>query len=186
MKKDAKKIEGFENFSDVLYVDQTPIIKSPRANIATYTKIWDEIRTIFSNTDYAKQNNIGKSSFSFNVDGGRCKECKGMGYLKEDMQFLEDVYITCPVCLGKRFKDKILKVAYKGKNINDILNMSLENAKEFFKDNEKISNAVFFLEKLGLSYLTLGESLSELSGGEAQRLKLVPLYYESKNECVKN
>ncbi len=178
------KIVGLENFSDVLFIDQNPIMKAPRSNIASYTKIFDEIRNIFSKTKDAIENNIQKKYFSFNVDGGRCPECKGMGAIKEDMQFLEDIYIPCRVCLGKRFKEKILNIEYKGKNISDVLDMSLDTAKDFFDDNLKIHNTVAMLNKLGLSHLRLGQSLSELSGGEAQRLKLVPYLTQETGENV--
>ena len=181
----AKQISGFEKFSDVLIVSQAPIMKSPRSNIASFTKIWDEIRTLLASTEGAKEIGVTKSEFSFNVDGGRCPECKGMGYLKEDMQFLEDVFIPCPTCLQKRFKEKILKVEYKGKNVDDILNMPLDEAVNFFSDSLKIVSIIDTLKTLGLSYLTLGHPLSELSGGEAQRLKLAPYLTVANNKSNK-
>ncbi len=178
----AESITGYDHIDKVILVDQAPISKTPRGNIATYSGIWDEVRKTLSQTEEAKLRRLTKSSFSFNVDAGRCKACRGAGFIKEDMQFLSDVYIPCDSCLGKRFEQIVLEVNYKGKNIADILSMSVDEAAIFFENSKSISSAVRNLLALGLGYLRLGHSLSELSGGEAQRLKLVS-YLENRSEA---
>ncbi len=168
------KVTGFENVSQVLLIDQSPVAKSPRANIATYTGVWDSIRDLLANSDDSQVRGLSRSDFSFNVDGGRCPACKGAGYIKEDMQFLSDVYVQCEVCLGKRFQQNVLEVRYKGKNVSDILNLTLEGCSSFFHQHDNICRIASTLCLLGLGHLTLGHALSDLSGGEAQRLKLIP------------
>jgi excinuclease ABC subunit A len=163
---------------DAELVDQTPLSKTPRANIATYTKIWDTVRDLLAQTEGAKKRGLSKSSFSFNVSGGRCPSCKGAGFVREDMQFLSDVFIPCEVCLGKRFQGTVLEVLFEGKNVDDLLKLSVDDAIELFKDHNKILESLSVLSKLGLGHLSLGHPLSELSGGEAQRLKLVPFIKE--------
>ncbi len=172
-------VSGFEHISQLLLVDQSPLAKSPRANIATYTGIWDEIRSRLASTDGAQSRALGKSAFSFNVAGGRCPSCDGAGFIREDMQFLSDVYIQCEVCLGRRFQETVLEVTYKGKNAHDFLQMSIEECREFFPEESSVASAALTLDRLGLGHLTLGHPLSELSGGEAQRLKLVPFIQQS-------
>ena len=166
-----------EKITSVEYVDQNPIGKSTRSNPATYLKIYDEIRKLYSEQPYAKSNGFGHSHFSFNIDGGRCPECQGEGVIKIEMQFMADVQMVCDSCKGKRFKDEILEVKYKGHNINDILNMSVDEAWEFFSvQKESISKRIAEklqpLKDVGLSYVRLGQSSSTLSGGESQRVKL--------------
>lgn len=171
LKGDLSKITAIE------YVDQNPIGKSTRSNPATYLKIYDDIRRLYSEQPYAKMNGYGHSHFSFNIDGGRCPECQGEGKIKIDMQFMADVQITCESCEGKRFKDDILEVKYIGLNINDILNMSVQEAFDFFSRQKdasakRIAEKIAPLQAVGLSYVKLGQSSSTLSGGENQRVKL--------------
>jgi len=181
LKHKGKKniVEGFEHFQQILLVDQSPLAKSPRANIATYVKIWDTIRGLLSDTEDARVRALSKSAFSFNVEGGRCPECKGAGYIREDMQFLSDVYIPCEVCLGMRFQASVLEVTHEGRNVDDYLRMSVDECARSFHTNTSISNIADTLCTLGLGHLSLGHPLSELSGGEAQRLKLVPFIQRS-------
>lgn len=167
-------VTGYDPLAQVLLIDQTPLAKSPRANIATYTKMWDRIRDLLAQTDDAKMRGLTRSAFSFNVSEGRCAHCEGAGFIREDMQFLSDVYIECESCLGKRFQAPVLEVTYRGKNVHDILSLSVEACGAFFAHESKIARACDLLSLLGLGHTTLGHPLSELSGGEAQRLKLVP------------
>ena len=173
------KVEGFEQLAKLLYVDQSALSRSPRANIATYCGIWDGIRKVFSESEAARVRGLGKSSFSFNVDGGRCPQCKGAGFVREDMQFLSDVYIPCELCGGRRFQAPVLQVTIRDQSIDDCLKMSIAKCAEFFADLPLVKHAAETLATLGLEHLTLGHPLSELSGGEAQRLKLVPFVEES-------
>ena len=173
-----RKITGnFELIDRVEYVDQNPIGKSSRSNAVTYLKIYDDIRKLFADQQYAKINGYTPSFFSFNQEGGRCPECQGEGIVKIEMQFLADVTMVCEACGGKRFKQDILEVRYNGKNIDDILNMSVEEAIEFFGSKEEntakqIASKLQYLVDVGLSYIKLGQSSSTLSGGESQRIKL--------------
>ena len=168
---DLKLLSGVE------YVDQNPIGKSSRSNPVTYLKIYDDIRRLFSEQPYAKLNNYTPSSFSFNIDGGRCPQCLGDGYITIPMQFMADVTMVCEECGGKRFKSDLLEVRYQGKNISDVLDMSVSEAIEFFSHREeaialRIARSLQILERVGLGYLNLGQSSSTLSGGESQRVKL--------------
>ncbi len=186
-----KEIGGdISKITSVEYIDQNPIGKSSRSNPATYLKVYDEIRRLYSEQPYAKANGYGHSHFSFNIDGGRCPECQGDGVINIEMQFMADVQMVCESCGGKRFKQDILEVRYKEKNINDILNMSVIEAIEFFSA-QKESSAKRVAEKLeplravGLSYVQLGQSSSTLSGGESQRVKLASfLGKDSGNESI--
>lgn len=173
-------VRGFEHLEQVLLVDQSPLSKTPRANIATYTKMWDRIRDILASTDAAKARGLTRSAFSFNVSAGRCATCEGAGFIREDMQFLSDVFIQCESCLGMRFQAPVLEVAFKGKNVHDILSMSVDACGAFFPDELLISTVCQALQQLGLGHITLGHPLSELSGGEAQRLKLAPHIVEGR------
>jgi len=181
---------AISKISSVEYIDQNPIGKSSRSNPATYLKIYDEIRRLFSDQPYAKANKYGHSHFSFNIDGGRCPECQGDGVINIEMQFMADVQMVCESCGGKRFKEDILEVKYKGKNINDVLCMSVSEATEFFEAqkepiSQRIAQKLQPLEAVGLSYVQLGQSSSTLSGGESQRVKLASfLAKESKNESI--
>ncbi|MGD9283894.1 MAG: excinuclease ABC subunit UvrA [Desulfobacterales bacterium] len=167
-----QKITGIGNIDDVVLIDQRAIGRTPRANALTYTKALDPIRKLLADTDAARARHFGPGYFSFNVDGGRCGTCKGDGFEKVEMQFLSDVFITCPDCKGRRFTDAILQITYQGKNINDILNLTVNQALDFFSDQPKIISALQPLADVGLGYLRLGQPINTLSGGEAQRLKL--------------
>ena len=169
---DFQDIIGLENLDNIISIDQSPIGRTPRSNPATYTKIFDTIRDIFSQTPEARIRGYTKGRFSFNVKGGRCEACSGHGVIKIDMQFLSDVYVTCDVCKGKRYNKETLKVNYKGKNISDVLNMTVDEAAEFFKNISSIKNTLKLLQDVGLGYIKLGQPATTLSGGEAQRIKL--------------
>lgn len=167
-----EKIEGLEYIDSVISIDQSPIGRTPRSNPATYTGVFDYIRELFAATPEAKIRGYDKGRFSFNVKGGRCEACKGHGVLKIEMQFLPDVYVTCDVCKGKRYNKETLKVTYKGKNISDILDMTVDEALDFFKNLPLIKNVLQLLQDVGLGYIRLGQPATTLSGGEAQRIKL--------------
>ena len=167
-----KKIKGVEAIDQIIEIDQTPIGRTPKSNPATYTKLFDDIRSLFAATNDAKVKGYKPGRFSFNVKGGRCETCEGNGQIKVEMNFLPDVYMTCSDCQGKRYNKETLSVHYRGKNIADILNMSIEEAKDFFQHHSKIHRALKTLDSVGLGYIKLGQSATTLSGGEAQRLKL--------------
>ncbi|SNR66827.1 excinuclease ABC subunit UvrA [Desulfurobacterium atlanticum] len=167
-----EKIEGLEHIDKVINVDQSPIGRTPRSNPATYIGVFDLIRELFAATPEARARGYKKGRFSFNVPGGRCEACRGDGVIKVEMHFLPDVYVTCDVCGGKRYNRETLEITYKGKNIHDILEMSVEEALEFFKHHEKIVRKLKTLYDVGLSYIKLGQPATTLSGGEAQRIKL--------------
>jgi excinuclease ABC subunit A len=167
-----KEIGGFELIDKVIMVDQSPLSTSPRSIPATYTKAMDGIRDLFSQTREARAMGYKPGFFSFNTAGGRCEECKGAGQQIVEMQFLSDVVLTCDACKGKRFRSDILEVRYKGKNIDEVLKMSVEEALEFFSDRADIQKKLSPLEKVGLGYLRLGQPTTTLSGGELQRIKL--------------
>ncbi|PIY18097.1 hypothetical protein COZ14_01095 [Candidatus Dojkabacteria bacterium CG_4_10_14_3_um_filter_Dojkabacteria_WS6_41_9] len=156
----------------MLYIDQSPIGRTPRSNPATYTKVFDDIRELFAQTKDSKVHGYTASRFSFNLRGGRCEACKGEGKIKIEMQFMPDVYIDCDVCFGKRYVSEVLEVMYKGKNISDVLNMSVDEAAGFFSEMSMIREKFEMLQQVGLGYLKLGEPAPMLSGGEAQRVKL--------------
>ncbi len=174
------KIEGdYNKITDVEFVDQNPIGKSSRSNPATYVKAYDEIRTLFSEQQLAKTRGYKPGIFSFNIEGGRCEECEGDGFVKIEMQFMADVTLVCESCGGKRFKDEVLDVRFKEKNITDVLNKTVNESLEFFSENQKpssLENRILHklqpLADVGLGYIKLGQSSSSLSGGEAQRIKL--------------
>ena len=167
-----KRIEGLEQVDKVINIDQSPIGRTPRSNPATYTGVVDLIRDLFAGTPDAKARGYKKGRFSFNVKGGRCEACAGDGILKIEMHFLPDVYVPCEVCGGKRYNRETLEVRYKGKNIYDVLNMTVEEAVDFFENVPSIRRKMETLRDVGLSYIRLGQPSTELSGGEAQRIKL--------------
>ncbi|NFG41653.1 excinuclease ABC subunit UvrA [Clostridium botulinum] len=167
-----KEILGYENIDKIIDIDQSPIGRTPRSNPATYTGTFDVIRELFSQTNEAKMRGYKQGRFSFNVKGGRCEACSGDGIIKIEMQFLSDVYVPCEVCKGKRYNRETLEVKYKGKNIDDILNMTVEEALEFFGNIPRIKNKLKTLNDVGLGYIRLGQPSTQLSGGEAQRIKL--------------
>ena len=167
-----KSILGIENIDKIIDINQSPIGRTPRSNPATYTGVFDIIREVFSNTSEAKMRGYKPGRFGFNVKGGRCEACRGDGIIKIEMQFLSDVYVPCEVCKGKRYNRETLEVKYKGKNIDDILNMTVEEAVIFFKNIPRIENKLQTLMDVGLGYIKLGQPSTQLSGGEAQRIKL--------------
>ena len=166
------KITGVENLDKVINIDQSPIGRTPRSNPATYTGVFDDIRGLFAQTNQAKMRGYNKGRFSFNVKGGRCETCKGDGIIKIEMNFLPDVYVDCEVCHGSRFNSETLEVEYKGKNIAEVLNMTVDEALEFFDAIPKIKRKLQTISDVGLGYVQLGQSATTLSGGEAQRMKL--------------
>lgn len=165
-------IEGLEKVDKVIELSQSPIGRTPRSNPATYTKVFDEIRDLFARTPEARSRGYKKSRFSFNVKGGRCESCSGHGQVKIEMQFLPDVYVDCDVCKGKRFNRETLEVKYRGKSISDILEMTIDEARDFFKNINKIRDTLQILQDVGLGYIKLGQPATTLSGGEAQRIKI--------------
>ena len=165
-------IDGMEQLDKVIDIDQSPIGRTPRSNPATYTGVFDMIRDLFAATSDAKERGYKKGRFSFNVKGGRCEACSGDGIIKIEMHFLPDVYVPCEVCGGKRYNRETLEVKYKGKSIYDVLDMTVEDAVEFFENVPSIKRKIETLNDVGLSYVKLGQPSTELSGGEAQRIKL--------------
>ena len=168
----CKEIKGLQNIDKIINIDQSPIGRTPRSNPATYTGVFDYIRDLFAGTNEAKMRGYDKGRFSFNVSGGRCEACNGDGVLKIEMHFLSDIYVPCEVCHGKRYNSETLQVKYKGKTISDVLDMTVEEALEFFKNLPKIKQKIQTLYDVGLGYIKLGQPSTTLSGGEAQRVKL--------------
>lgn len=168
----CKEIKGLHNIDKIINIDQSPIGRTPRSNPATYTGVFDIIREIFATTNEAKLRGYDKGRFSFNVPGGRCEACSGDGIIKIEMNFLSDVYVPCEVCKGKRYNKETLEVKYKGKNISDVLDMTVEEALKFFENIPRIKQKIQTLNDVGLGYIKLGQPSTTLSGGEAQRIKL--------------
>ncbi len=167
-----KTITGYQNLEKLINIDQSPIGRTPRSNPATYTGVFDNVRDLFAQTNEAKLRGYKKGRFSFNVKGGRCEACKGDGIIKIEMNFLPDVYVPCEICHGSRYNSETLEVVYKGKNIAEILDMTVSEATEFFENIPKIARKLQTIVDVGLGYVTLGQSATTLSGGEAQRMKL--------------
>jgi excinuclease ABC subunit A len=165
-------LTGFEALEDVVLIDQSPIGKSPRSNPVTYVKAFDEIRCIFADTPLARQRKYTPGTFSFNVEGGRCEACEGAGALEVEMVFMADIFVPCEECGGKRYKPEVLDVTVRGKNIHEVLNMTVDQAIRFFPREEKLGQALWQLQQVGLGYLRLGQPATTLSGGEAQRIKI--------------
>ena len=168
----CKEVRGLENIDKIINIDQSPIGRTPRSNPATYTGVFDFIRDIFAGTNEAKMRGYDKGRFSFNVTGGRCEACNGDGIIKIEMHFLPDIYVPCEVCKGKRYNKETLEVKYKGKTISDVLDMTVEEALEFFKNIPRVKDKIQTLYDVGLGYIKLGQPSTTLSGGEAQRIKL--------------
>ncbi|GAF10322.1 excinuclease ABC subunit A [Paenibacillus pini JCM 16418] len=167
-----KEIKGLEHLEKVIDIDQSPIGRTPRSNPATYTGVFDDIRDIYAQTNEAKMRGYKKGRFSFNVKGGRCEACRGDGIIKIEMHFLPDVYVPCEICKGKRYNRETLEVKYKSKSIAEVLEMTVEDATEFFKNIPKIHRKLQTLMDVGLGYVNMGQPATTLSGGEAQRVKL--------------
>jgi excinuclease ABC, A subunit len=176
-----KKMTGYESIEKIIDIDQSPIGRTPRSNPATYTSVFDDIRDLFAQTNEAKIRGYKKGRFSFNVKGGRCEACKGDGIIKIEMHFLPDVYVPCEVCHGKRYNSETLEVHYKGKNISEILDMTVEDAVIFFQHIPKIHRKLQTIVDVGLGYVTLGQPATTLSGGEAQRMKLASELHKKSN-----
>jgi len=168
----CRDITGAELLADVIFVDQAPIGTTPRANLLTYTKAFDPLRKLLADTEMSRLRGYLPGTFSFNVEGGRCETCKGEGFEKVEMQFLSDVYVPCPECQGKRFREEVLEVTYQGKNLTEIMSLTVAEALEFFSKQAEVVKRITPLAAVGLEYMRLGQSLTTLSGGEAQRLKL--------------
>jgi excinuclease ABC subunit A len=179
-----ENLEGIQWIDRVELVDQSALGRSPRANAATYTKAWESIRRIFASTTDARKLGWQPRDFSFNVSGGRCESCRGEGFLRVEMQFLSDVLLRCPECQGRRFRGEILQVRFRGRSISEVLEMTVKEAMTFFSDSTRVVKALQPLKKMGLGYLTLGQPLSTLSGGEAQRLKLARYLNESSRATL--
>ncbi|MGQ0537327.1 MAG: excinuclease ABC subunit UvrA, partial [Gemmatimonadaceae bacterium] len=167
-----ERLTGWESISDVVLVDQSPIGRTPRSNPVTYIKAFDEIRRVFADLPLARQRRLTPSTFSFNVPGGRCDVCEGAGYLEIEMVFMADVFVPCDQCAGRRFKPEVLEVKLRGKSIHDVLQLTVDQAIRFFPYEEKLGQALWQLQQVGLGYLTLGQPATTLSGGEAQRVKI--------------
>jgi excinuclease ABC subunit A len=176
-----QSISGLENVEKVIDIDQSPIGRTPRSNPATYTGVFDDIRDLFAQTNEAKLRGYTKGRFSFNVKGGRCEACRGDGILKIEMNFLPDVYVPCEVCHGTRYNSETLEVEYKGKNIAEVLKMTVSEALEFFSAIPKIRRKLQTIEDVGLGYVQLGQPATTLSGGEAQRMKLASELHRQSN-----
>ena len=176
-----KSVTGLDDLDKVVHVDQSPIGRTPRSNPATYTGVWDKIRTLFAQTQEAKMRGYGPGRFSFNVKGGRCEACKGDGTIKIEMNFLPDVYVPCEVCDGARYNRETLEVKYRDKSVSDVLNMTIHEAREFFEPIQSITRYLATLESVGLGYVHLGQSATTLSGGEAQRVKLASELHRRSN-----
>ncbi|GAC1484872.1 MAG: excinuclease ABC subunit UvrA [Gemmatimonadaceae bacterium] len=169
---DYENLTGFDALEDVVLIDQSSIGKSPRSNPVTYVKAFDEIRSIFADTPLARQRKYTPGTFSFNVEGGRCEACEGAGALEVEMVFMADVFVPCEDCGGKRYKPEVLDVTVRGKNIHEVLNMTVDQAIRFFPREEKLGQALWQLQQVGLGYVRLGQPATTLSGGEAQRIKI--------------
>ena len=176
-----KEVKGIEQLEKVIDIDQSPIGRTPRSNPATYTSVFDDVRDVFASTNEAKLRGYQKGRFSFNVKGGRCEACRGDGIIKIEMHFLPDVYVPCEVCHGKRYNRETLEVLYKGKNISDVLEMTVEDALQFFENIPKIKRKLQTIVDVGLGYIKLGQPATTLSGGEAQRVKLASELHKRSN-----
>ena len=167
-----RKLTGLEAIDKIINIDQSPIGRTPRSNPATYIGVWDDIRKLYASLPESRAKGFGPGRFSFNVAGGRCEACKGDGQLKIEMHFLPDIYVPCEVCHGDRYNRETLQVTYRGKNVSEVLNMTVSEAVRFFENIPNIKRKLQTLNDVGLGYITLGQPATTLSGGEAQRVKL--------------
>ena len=167
-----KRIQGFDSLKSVVLIDQEPIGRSPRSNPVTFMKVFDEVRSLFASTIEARKKHFHPGYFSFNVPGGRCETCEGDGYIRVEMVFMEDMFIKCEICEGKRFRKEVLDIRYNEKNIDDVLNMTVSEGRRFFSNQTKLNHVLGILERVGMGYLRLGQPATTLSGGESQRLKI--------------
>jgi excinuclease ABC subunit A len=184
IKEFCERLDGDDQIKEVIIVDQSPVGRTPRSNPATYMKAFDAIRDVFAETPDSKRRGYAAGHFSFNVPGGRCETCQGDGTVTVEMQFLADVELICEECRGQRFKSSILEVRYHGKNVHDVLEMTVREALAFFVNVPKVVSKLRVLNEVGLGYLRLGQSATTLSGGEAQRLKLAAHLTRSENQGV--
>lgn len=183
--EDYKSLNGHEHLKNVLHINQSPVGKSERSNPATYLKIYDVIRDIFATTLKGRDRGYTAGTFSLNVKGGRCPTCKGLGYQLIDMVFMDDIKMVCDSCEGKKFTKEVLEVTYRGKNIHQVLQMTVAEAMDFFVSYPNIRKPLSFLKQVGLDYLTLGQSTASLSGGESQRIKVArELYKSNQKACL--
>jgi excinuclease ABC subunit A len=178
---EVKQIEGWQKIHDLRLIDQSPIGRTPRSNPVTYVKAFEPIRKVFSETREARNRHLGPGHFSFNVTGGRCEKCEGAGTVKIEMHFLADIYVTCEECGGSRYQSRILDIRYRDKNIQDVLQMTIDDAAQFFRNEAKVVELLSILSEVGLGYLRLGQAATTLSGGEAQRLKLAAELSQGKD-----
>jgi excinuclease ABC subunit A len=169
---DYRTLEGTALLESVVLVDQSPIGRTPRSNPVTYIKAWDEVRRIFAGLPLSRQRGYGPGAFSFNVKGGRCEDCKGAGRVEVEMIFMADVFVPCDVCGGSRYKPELMEVEYKGLNVAQVLELTVDEAIRFFLKEDKLGKTLWHLQQVGLGYLRLGQPAPTLSGGEAQRLKI--------------
>ena len=170
--KRKANISGLEQFDKIIEINQLPLTKMKRSNVATYSEVYSEMRNVFAKTKLAKSEKLSAKYFSFNTAGGRCENCEGLGYVENNMLFFANTKVVCPVCHGHQFQEKILKILYNGYSIKDVLDLSIDEAFDVFKNEPKILKRLQLLQDVGLGYLQLGQSLTTLSGGECQRLKL--------------
>ena len=176
------QVSGTDCFKEIILVEQSPLTRMKRSNVATYSGVYSEIRKIFGALEDAKNKGLTSKEFSFNSKGGRCENCEGLGYVVSNMLFFKDVEVVCPICEGNQFNDEVLAVKFKGYSIKDILRLSIEEAIPVFEDNSKILKILKMLQDVGLDYLELGQTLTTLSGGEGQRLKLARELIEKKGK----
>ena len=184
--RDSNRVSGLDKFGGVIEIEQSAITRMKRSNVATYSAVYSEIRTLFAGLEAAKAAGLTAKHFSFNTPGGRCEHCQGLGYVDSNMLFFANTEIVCPVCGGNQFNDTVLSVKYQGLSIKDVLKLSVDEAVQVFDGHVKIINILELLQDVGLGYLELGQSVTTLSGGEGQRLKLAVVVVEHNQQIIKN